>query len=129
VRESLKGFADIGKSLREDLLKASQGEESWEVLIDEEGNSTGLQDSWGEGFQVRMRLGRGLRVRVQVVRGLRGASKAWEGSQESPQEQYYSSCNRKKPLINVGRFFTCNTCRERIREQTGPGTRSKRLII
>jgi hypothetical protein len=49
-----------------------------------------------------------------------GASKAWEGPRESressiapPQEQYCSSCNRKKPLIAFGQFFTCNTCRER----------------
>jgi hypothetical protein len=30
-----------------------------------------------------------------------------------PQDQYCSSCNRKKPLLDFGRFFTCNTCRQR----------------
>jgi hypothetical protein len=58
--------------------------------------------------------------------GLAGENEAWEGQQESreiressiapvngPQEQYCFSCNRKKPLIDFGRFFTCNACRER----------------
>jgi hypothetical protein len=56
-------------------------------------------------------------------KGLAGASEAWEGLQESressialvngPQEQYCFSCNRKKPLIDFGQFFTCNTYRKR----------------
>jgi hypothetical protein len=65
-------------------------------------------------------------------KGLTGASGAWEHpresressiapvegpyelqeTRESPQEQYCSSCNRRKPLTDFGQFFTCNTCRE-----------------
>jgi hypothetical protein len=58
-------------------------------------------------------------------KGLAGASEAWGGPQEGresressiapvngPQEQYCSSYNRKKPLIDFGRFFIYNPCRE-----------------
>jgi hypothetical protein len=29
------------------------------------------------------------------------------------QDQYCSSCNQKKPLIDFGRFLTCSPCRQR----------------
>jgi hypothetical protein len=109
--KEMEGFASIGSGyigsqekreglrMEESLVKGSQGdtdrEESWEGLTDEEGSSTGLQDGWG---------------------GFPSENKAWEGPQEirkSPQEQYCSSCNRKKPLTDFGQFFTYNTCRER----------------
>jgi hypothetical protein len=43
----------------------------------------------------------------------------WDGSTavaESStglQDQYCSSCNQKKPVIEFGRFLTCNMCRQR----------------
>jgi hypothetical protein len=33
-----------------------------------------------------------------------------------PIDQFCSSCNQKKPLIDFGRFLTCNTCRQRNRK-------------
>jgi hypothetical protein len=30
-----------------------------------------------------------------------------------PTDQFCSSCNQKKPLIDFGRFLTCNACRQR----------------
>jgi hypothetical protein len=59
-----------------------------------------------------------------------GGSDGWDGLQrgseacDSPQieqdepidepiNQYCSSCNQKKPLIDFGRFLTCNSCRQR----------------
>jgi hypothetical protein len=35
------------------------------------------------------------------------------GSIGKPMDQFYSSCNQKKPLIDFGRFLTCNACRQR----------------
>jgi hypothetical protein len=29
----------------------------------------------------------------------------------TPIDQFYSSYNQKKPLIDFGRFLTCNSCR------------------
>jgi hypothetical protein len=131
-----------GLQREESLVKGLQGdmdrEESWEGLTDEEGSSTGLQDGWGgfpgeneawegprEGgsFAGRIEAWEGSREEGESFagentggKGLAGASEAWKGpqeTQESPQEQYCSSCNRKKPLTDFGQFFTCNTCRER----------------
>jgi hypothetical protein len=51
-----------------------------------------------------------------------GKSEAWDGPQRGgegstgPQDQYCSSCKQKKPLIDFGRFLTCNTCRQRNRK-------------
>jgi hypothetical protein len=42
-----------------------------------------------------------------------------ECSTDEPTDQFCSSCNQKKPLIDFGRFFTCNTCRERNRRVNG----------
>jgi hypothetical protein len=49
-----------------------------------------------------------------------GESEAWDGLQRDqdepmgePIDQFCSSCNQKKPLIDFGRFFTCNACRQR----------------
>ena len=122
-----------GLRIEESLAEGSQGdtdrEESWEGLTDEEGSCTGLQDGWG-GFPGENEAREGPRGErgssasrseawesSQVEReSFAGESEAWEGPQEirkSPQEQYCSSCNRKKPLTDFGRFFTCNACRER----------------
>jgi hypothetical protein len=35
------------------------------------------------------------------------------GSTGEPTDQFCSSCNQKKPLIDFGRFLTCNACRQR----------------
>ena len=35
------------------------------------------------------------------------------GSTGEPTDQFCSSCNQKKPLIDFGRFLTYNTCRQR----------------
>jgi hypothetical protein len=35
------------------------------------------------------------------------------GEPDEPIDQFCSSCNQKKPLIDFGRFLTCNTCRQR----------------
>jgi hypothetical protein len=55
-----------------------------------------------------------------------GEGEAWNGPQGEqkdsadigegsmgPQDQYCSSYNQKKPLIEFGRFFTYKTCRQR----------------
>lgn len=31
----------------------------------------------------------------------------------TPIDQFCSSCNQKKPLIDFGRFLTCSACRQR----------------
>jgi hypothetical protein len=107
------------KSLVKDLQGDMDRDESWEGLTDEEGSSTGLQDGWG-GFPGENEAWEGSREERE---GFAGRSEAWEGLQEirkspqepreSPQEQYCSSCNRKKPLTDFGQFFTYNTYRER----------------
>jgi hypothetical protein len=131
VGESLReGFIEGRESFRESSRgEGSQGEESWEGLTDEEGSSTGLQDGWG-GFPGENEARESSIGRSEAWEGPQeeressaGASEAWEGPQESqetwessivpPQEQYCSSCNRKKPLSDFGQFFTCNKCRER----------------
>ena len=33
------------------------------------------------------------------------------GEPDEPIDQFCSSCNQKKPLIDFGRFLTCNACR------------------
>ena len=40
---------------------------------------------------------------------------ALEGLQEESEStaQFCSSCNQKKPLIDFGRFLTCEPCRQR----------------
>jgi hypothetical protein len=67
--------------------------------------------------------------------GLQRGSEGWDGSQREqdeltgepigepihkpickPVDQYCSSCNQKKPLIDFGRFLTYNTCRQRNRK-------------
>jgi hypothetical protein len=35
------------------------------------------------------------------------------GEPDEPIDQFCFSCNQKKPLIDFGRFLTCNTCRQR----------------
>ena len=35
------------------------------------------------------------------------------GSMDEPTDQFCSSCNQKKPLIDFGQFLTCNACRQR----------------
>jgi hypothetical protein len=53
-----------------------------------------------------------------------GESEGWDGRQREQDEpmggstgdsidQFCSSCNQKKPLIDFGRFLTCNPCRQR----------------
>ena len=45
-----------------------------------------------------------------------GESEGWDGlqrEQDEPMDQFCSSCNQKKPLIDFGRFLTCNACRQR----------------
>jgi len=118
----------VGESLRGEE-GVTDKEESEEGLTDEEGSSTGLQDGWG-GFPGENEAWEGPQ---EDRESSTGRSEAWEGPRESressiapvegpyepqepqgsPQEQYCSSCNRKKPLIDFGRFFTYNTCRER----------------
>ena len=111
-RESSTG---VGESLQGEERGDTGREESWEGLTDEEGSSTGLQDGWG-GFPGENEAWEGVTGESTGDKGPTGASEAWEGLQEirkSPQEQYCSSCNRKKPLTDFGQFFTCNACRER----------------
>jgi hypothetical protein len=38
------------------------------------------------------------------------------GEPDEPIDQFYSSYNQKKPLIDFGRFLTCNICRQRKRK-------------
>ena len=100
--------------------------EAWEGLREERESSIGRSDAWeGSTGEDEAREGpqeerEGSAVEGTGGRGLTGASEAWEGPRESressiapPPEQYCSSCNRKKPLIAFGQFFTCDTCRER----------------
>jgi hypothetical protein len=50
-----------------------------------------------------------------------------QGTEE--QEQYCSSCTQKKPLLDFGRFLTCNTCRRRnTKAKQGKTRRIKALI-
>ena len=70
---------------------------------------------------------------VSLVEGI-GESKTWDGLQREqdeptgsptgtgeptcgptgePTNQFCSSYNQKKPLIDFGRFLTCNACRQR----------------
>jgi hypothetical protein len=64
---------------------------------------------------------------------LQGGSDGWDGSQRGSEgwdepigdpigdstsdsisiDQFCSSCNQKKPLIDFSRFLTCNACRQR----------------
>jgi hypothetical protein len=100
--EGSTGENEAREGLREERESSTGGSEAWEGPQEEREGSTGK----GTGSK-----------------GLTGASEAWEGPRESressivpvngPQEQYCSSCNRKKPLTDFGQFFTCNTCRER----------------
>jgi hypothetical protein len=79
-----------------------EGEES-----EGEGSLADGQDGWGEFLGER--------------EGSAGSQEGRESStgvveeENSPQEQFCSSCNQKKPLIAFGRFLTCNTCRGRNR--------------
>jgi hypothetical protein len=54
-----------------------------------------------------------------------GESEGWDGPQReqdkpmgdsTPIDQFCSSCNQKKPLIDFGRFLTYNPCRQRNRK-------------
>jgi hypothetical protein len=44
-----------------------------------------------------------------------GVSKSSTG----PQDQYCSSCKQKKPLLEFGRFFTYNSCRQKNKRVKG----------
>jgi hypothetical protein len=71
---------------------------AWESSQEERESSAGKSKAW-----------EGATGNSTGNKGLAGASEACEG----PQEQYCSSCNRKKPLIDFGWFFTYNIYRER----------------
>jgi hypothetical protein len=99
--------------------------EAWEGPRGEREGSASRSGTW-EGSTGRSEAWEGATGEGISGKGLTEASEAWEGPQESressialvegphkPQGQYYSSCNRKKPLIAFGQFFTCDTCRER----------------
>ncbi|KAH8775822.1 hypothetical protein BGZ57DRAFT_1004729 [Hyaloscypha finlandica] len=106
--ESSTGVGKGWEGLREGREGFAGGSEAWEGLREEEESWEGAMD--GE-------------------EGSASESEAWKGPQESgdkninreeslrgstgPQEQYCSSCNQKKPLIDFGRFLTCNPCREK----------------
>jgi hypothetical protein len=45
-----------------------------------------------------------------------------------PTDQFCSSCNQKKPLIDFRRFLTCNACRQRNTKQTGSEKQSKKPL-
>jgi hypothetical protein len=94
--------------------------EAWEGPR-EGGSFAGASEAWKGPQEEREGSAGGSKAWEEVTgestggKGLAGASEAWKGPQEireSPQEQYCSSCNRKKPLADFGQFFTCNTCRE-----------------
>jgi hypothetical protein len=103
--------------------------EAWEGSREEGEGFAGRIEAWegsreeGEGSASGNKAWEGSRKERESFagestggKGLAGESEAWKGPQEireSPQEQYCSSCNRKKPLTDFGQFFTCNACRER----------------
>jgi hypothetical protein len=110
---------------RSEAWEGLREEESWEGATDGEEGSTdeseaweGPQDGWG-GFTGQQEDRDIDTDREESIRSSTGLQKSWGGSTgvtESStglQEQYCSSCNQKKPLIDFGRFFTCNTCRQR----------------
>jgi hypothetical protein len=112
---------DTWEETWDDGLRAREEsqEESWE-------GSTGLQESWDESSRIREESWEGS-TGLQGSASVRGESTGPQeslqssasvrgestGPQESLQDQYCSSCNQKKPLIDFGRFLTCNNCRKR----------------
>jgi hypothetical protein len=96
--ESWEGEGEEGR----DRERFADREESWEGFTGERESFTSLQESW-----------EGSTDREESFTSLQETRESSLSPQESPQAQYCSSCNQKKPLIDFGRFFTCNTCRER----------------
>jgi hypothetical protein len=59
------------------------------------------------------------REQNEPTRDSMGDNEACDGpqiEQDEPIDQYCSSCNQKKPVIDFGRFLTCNPCRQRNRK-------------
>jgi hypothetical protein len=70
----------------------------------------------GRALRVGVRLGRGFTGESTGGKGLAGPGEAWEGPQETrekPVRVILLLLQSKKPLIDFGQFFTCNTCRQR----------------
>lgn len=106
-------------------MKEREGEEGEETLTDveeREGFTDGYGDGWG-GFPEEESEGE------EGEEGEGGFADGWGGfpgegesftdkkslqeSRESPQNQFCSSCTKKKPFTDFDGFFTCNPCRER----------------
>jgi hypothetical protein len=127
-RRRWKGWEDGGRTgLQEGSTGLHKGreessrEESWEDTWEEtwDDGSRAREESQEESWEGSTGLQGSASVRgestgpqesLQSSASVRGES---TGPQESLQDQYCSSCNQKKPLIDFSRFLTCNNCRKR----------------
>jgi hypothetical protein len=93
------------ESLAESWEGPTDGSKGWEGAT---GGSEAWESSQGEEEEVADREG--------SHEGLTDRSKGLEEATDEPTDQFCSSCNQKKPLLEFGRFFTCNPCRQRNRK-------------
>ncbi|PMD45830.1 hypothetical protein L207DRAFT_508591 [Hyaloscypha variabilis F] len=91
-----------GEGEEEEGEEGEEGEGSWEEVTGGGEGYTGVDEAWEGESEV-----------WEEVTDERESSISPANSPQEPQEQYCSSCNQKKPLLDFGRFLTCNTCRER----------------
>jgi hypothetical protein len=81
-----------------------------------------------EGPQVVQEGREGLQEGCDDWKALEREQESRQDTEEQEQEQYCSSCTQKKPLLDFGRFLTCNTCRRR-NAKAKQGTRRTKASI
>jgi hypothetical protein len=138
VSETWEGLMDGGESFidRQDGWGGFLGEsEGWDGQQREKGDSIGESEGWNspqrgsEGWHGPQDYSTGPTGTTGLQKGPVDGNEGCDGPQreqdgptggptgtgepDEPIDQFCSSCNQKKPLIDFGRFLTCNACRQR----------------